>query len=282
MRPLGEVLTLSIQYLKDKKIPSARLAAETLLAYLLGKSRIELYMQFDCPVLDEELAAFKLLLKRAALFEPIEYITTQVDFYGCSLTLSKEVLIPRPETEILVDKAVKKLEKEDLVGKVLLDLCAGSGCIGLSLKKKFPDLSVYLSDISLKALEISKENAKKNNLNVEFLLGDFLSPFEGLKADYVFCNPPYITDLEYEELSPSVRTYEPRLALTSGKSGFEFYEKLSLQLPSYLNPGAKVFLEIGTGQGEGLNKIFSAEFWKKKELLYDFASHERFFFLEIE
>lgn len=282
MRPLGEVLALSIQYLKEKKIPSSRLAAETLLAYLLGKSRIELYMQFDCPVLEEELAAFRVLLKRAALFEPIEYITSEVDFYGCSLTVSKEVLIPRPETEILVDKAVKILEKEALEGKVLLDLCTGSGCIGLSLKKKFPDLLVYLSDISVGALGVCRENAKKNNLDVEILLGDFLTPFEGLKADYVFCNPPYITDFEYEGLQPSVKSYEPRLALTSGKTGFEFYEKLSLQLPSYLNPGAKVFLEIGTGQGKMLNKIFSSEFWKKKELMYDFASHERFFFLEIE
>ena len=282
MRSLGEVLALSIQYLKDKNIPSARLSAEILLAHLLGKSRIELYMQFDLPLREEELAAFKVLLKRAALLEPIEYITAEVEFYGCSLTLSREVLIPRPETEILVDKAVKIIEKENLEGKVLLDLCAGSGCIGLSLKKKFSSLSVYLSDISSRALDICRENAKKNNLEVEILLGDFLTPFEAKKADYVFCNPPYITDLEYEGLQPSVKDYEPRFALTSGKTGFEFYEKLSLQLPAYLNPGAKVFLEIGTGQGEMINKIFSSGFWKKKELMYDYASHERFFFLEIE
>ena len=123
---------------------------------------------------------------------------------------------------------------------------------------------------------------KKNSLDVEILSGDFLVPFEGKKADYVFCNPPYVTDLEYESLQPSVKNYEPRLALTSGETGFEFYEKLSLQLPSYLNSGAKVFLEIGTGQGEVLNKIFSSSFWKKKELICDFASHQRFFFLEIE
>ena len=177
MRLLGEVLALSIKYLKEKEIPSPRLAAETLLAHLLGKSRIELYMQFDCPVLEEELAAYKVLLKRAALSEPVEYITSEVDFYGCALTLSKDVLIPRPETEILVDKAVKKIATEELKGKVVLDLCAGSGCIGLSLKKKFPELTVYLSDISPGALGICKENAKKKQPGRRNFVGRFSGSF---------------------------------------------------------------------------------------------------------
>jgi release factor glutamine methyltransferase len=279
---LGEVLGLSVAYLKEKRVPSPRLAAETLLAHVLGKKRVDLYMQFECPLEEEELGLFRLLLKRAAALEPIEYITAETEFYGCLLKVSNKVLIPRPETEILVDKASEILEKDDLEGKVLFDVCTGSGCIGLSLKKKFPKLSAVLSDVSPEALEIAKENGNKNNLDVSFLEGDFLNPFDGKKADYVFCNPPYVTEGEYEGLDPSVKGYEPKLALVGGESGLVFYERLERELPSYLNPGAKVFLEIGFTQGESLKKVFSAPLWKNKQLIADFAGHDRFFFLEIE
>ncbi|MES2199530.1 MAG: peptide chain release factor N(5)-glutamine methyltransferase [Chlamydiota bacterium] len=282
MRLLGEVLNLSIQYLKDKKVESPRLTAELLLAHILKKKRLDLYMQFECPLEEPELEKFRLLIKRASLHEPVEYITSEVEFYGCSFFVSEDVLIPRPETEVLVDKVVKKIEKENLDGKVLWDICAGSGCMGLSIKKKLPLLKVSLSDVSVKALSVCQENAKKNNLDVECLLGDLLSPFKGRKAHYVLCNPPYVTEKEYGGLQPSVKIYEPRQALVGGETGCEFYERLARDLPECLAPRAKVFLELGSGQGEVVNKIFSSPFWGRKELLFDYAGHDRFFFLEIE
>jgi release factor glutamine methyltransferase len=281
MKLLGEVLNLSIQYLKEKNIASPRLVAETLLSHVLDLKRMDLYLRFECPLEEKELSIFRSLLKKASLGEPVEYILSTSNFYGLNLDLSPHVLIPRPETEILVDLVAKDLEQE-VDGKVLLDLCSGSGCIGLSLKKKFPALSVTLSDISLDALSLSKKTAERNGLDVTFLQGDLLFPFASKKADYVVCNPPYISEPEYEVLDLSVKGYEPKLALVGGRTGLEFYQRLALDLPSHLNSGAKVFLEIGMAQGEALNKIFSNPCWVKKELRQDWSGKDRFFFLEIE
>lgn len=282
MKLLGDVLSLSVKYLKDKKVDNPRLTAETLLAYILNKKRLDLYMQFECPLEEPELEKFRLVIKRAALHEPVEYIISSVEFYGCYFFVSPDVLIPRSETEILVDKVAKKIEKESLDQKCLWDICAGSGCMGISLKKRFPVLNVSLSDASDKALAVCKENAKKNDVDVEFFLGDLLNPFKDKKADYILCNPPYVTEKEYKELQPSVKVYEPKVALVGGESGLEFYERLATELPSYLNSRAKVFLELGSGQGKSVSEIFSNGFWRKKELLFDYAGHDRFFFLEIE
>jgi release factor glutamine methyltransferase len=282
MKLLGEVLNLSIQYLKEKNITSSRLVAEALLSHVLGVKRMDLYLRFEYPLEEKELSMFRALLKKAALAEPVEYILSTSSFYGLNVHLSSHVLIPRPETEILVDQVAKLLEQTSVDGKVLLDLCSGSGCIGLSLKKKFPSLSVTLSDISLDALALSKKSAELNELDVSHLQGDLLSPFSLKKADYIVCNPPYISEPEYENLDLSVKGYEPKLALVGGETGLEFYERLASDLPSHLNPGAKVFLEIGMAQGAALNKIFSSPFWVKKELRQDWSGKDRFFFLEIE
>lgn len=282
MKSIGGVLTLSIQYLKDRKIESARRIAETLIAHVLSKKRIELYMYFDCPLQESELEIIRSFLKRVGQGEPPEYVMAQVEFYGCNLHLSEKVLIPRVETEILVDKAVKLIEKEEPSGKILWDICTGSGCIGLSLKRKIPSLLVSLSDICSDALQVCKNNAASNNLDVEILMGDLFEPFQGKRADYIFCNPPYITRKEYEDLEPSVKNYEPVKALIGGDTGLEFYERLAKALPDYLKPQAKVFLEIGSTQGMAVNEIFNAPFWTKKERICDFAGLDRFFFLEIE
>ena len=119
--------------------------------------------------------------------------------------MSKAVLIPRQETEILVDKIVNELSKQNLKGKVLWDICSGSGCIGIALKKKFPALNVICSDISPEAIELAMKSAHENQTNITFLQGDFLKPFNGLKTDFVVCNPPYVTEAEYLELDPEVR-----------------------------------------------------------------------------
>ncbi len=282
MKSLGEVLQGSIQYLKDKQVSNPRLVAETILSHLLHLSRMDLYMSFDCPLKEEELSQIRALLKRAILQEPVEYMTGFVDFYGISLSISPHVLIPRPETEILVDMAARLMEKAGIQEKVLFDICTGSGCIGLSLKKKFPALSVTLSDLSKDSLAICQKAALDHNLDVTILQGDLLEPFQGKKADYVFCNPPYISEEEYEGLQPSVKKYEPKMALVGGVTGLEFYERLAATLPSFLNPKAQVFLEIGQGQGESVNKIFSDACWVKRELIQDWSSKDRFFFLEIE
>lgn len=282
MKLLGEVLHLSTQYLQDKKISSPRLVAETLLSHVLGINRLDLYLQFECPLQEVELSKFRSFLQRASKQEPVEYILSKVGFYGLDLMVTSDVLIPRPETEILVDRAASVIGKEEVRGKVLWDICSGSGCIGLSVKKKFPDLDVCLSDLSPAAVRLAQKNAQDHQLEVVLRQGDLLAPFEGEKADYIFCNPPYISMQEYEELSFSVRGFEPKMALVGGFSGLEFYERLALQLPQYTNPGAKVFLEIGYLQGKAINQIFSDPCWVSKRLEQDWSSKDRFFFLERE
>ncbi len=282
MKFLGEVLSLSVQYLKEKEVTSPRLVAESLLSHILDVKRMDLYLRFECPLEERELSLFRLALKKAALGEPVEYILSSVVFYGLKLFVSPSVLIPRQETEILVDLAAMVLGKEELQGKVLFDVCSGSGCIGLSLKKKFPQLSVFLSDISQEALSVSQRSAETHDLDVLLMQGDLMAPFEGVKADFVFCNPPYISDLEYEELSFSVKGYEPKLALVGGITGLEFYQRLAADLPNYVNHGARVFFEIGYQQAEDVSKIFSTACWVRKEVKKDWSGKDRFFFLEIE
>lgn len=208
--------------------------------------------------------------------KPWEYILGKIDFYGCELFVDSSVLIPRQETEILVDLIVR----ENLSDKIFWDLCTGSGAIGIAVKKKLPSLKVTISDKSEKALEVALKNCQKNDLDIEILQGDFLEPFFSRKADCVSCNPPYISEKEYLFLDSSVRDFEPKTALVADHDGFFFYEKLSLELPFYLNPGAKLFLEIGSTQGERVKNIFSNENWRLISLVKDFSGLDRVVVLE--
>jgi release factor glutamine methyltransferase len=267
MRTIGEVLKLSSDFLSERKIDRARRIAEELLCHVLKTKKIDLYLQFDKPVIDAELARLRELLKRSAKNEPIEYITGEVDFFNCRIKVDPRVLIPRPETEILVEL----ISKKNPTG-ALWDICTGSGCMGIALKKAHPALSVTLSDISPDALSLARENAALNQVEVELLQGDLLAPFKGQKADLIICNPPYIAQAEMNTLDSSVKDFEPHLALVAGERGTEFYERLALELPNYLNPNGQVFLEIGSTQGEALKKLFP-----HGQLHLDWAGHPRFF-----
>jgi release factor glutamine methyltransferase len=282
MKTLGEVLTLSLNFLKDKNSPRFRRDAEELIGHVLKLKRLDLYMQFDRPVLETELETLRALLKRAVKGEPVEYIVGEVSFYHCAITVGPGVLIPRPETEILVDQACRMLRTAPFQGKIAWDLCTGSGCIGIAVKKRCPDLSISLSDISEKALEIVRINRKKNDVEVEILHGDLLSPFVSKKADVIFCNPPYVSSKEFVTLDRSVKDFEPEGALVGGEDGLSFYRRLQEELPAHLNPQAKIFFEIGAGQGKALLSLFSGKGWKNGRVEKDWAGHDRFFFLEFE
>lgn len=282
MHTVLEILNLSTDYLKQKGIQNPRRQAEELLGEALQVGRIGLYLEFDRPLNEPELERCRSWLKRRAQGEPLQYITGKVEFFGCEILVSPDVLIPRQETEILVDKVAKELAKQSLQGKVLWDVCCGAGCIGISLKKRFPELQVALSDISPKALAQAKRNAEHNQVDVELLQGDLLAPFAGRKCDFFLCNPPYIAEKEIPMLDIEVSGFEPKLSLIAGESGLEFYQRLAVDLPKFLNPGSKAWFEIGTGQGEALKKFFQAPHWKRCEVELDWSGHDRFFSLEIE
>jgi release factor glutamine methyltransferase len=282
MRTVLEVLKLSTDYLQQRNIENSRRQAEELLGEALGLGRMGLYLEYARPLNEVELTKCREWLKRRGQREPLQYIAGALDFFDCRIEVNRNVLIPRQETEILVDKISKELSQISLEGKVLWDICCGSGCIGIALKKKFPELRVCLSDLSEKALAVAKENAKKNNVEVEFFQGDLLQPLQNQCADFVVCNPPYISENDYEKLEIEVKGFEPVSALVSGASGLEFYVRLANDLPSHLHPKAKVWFEIGDGQGEGIRKIFNAPCWTHCRYELDWSGRERFFSLEIE
>ncbi len=275
MKTISEVLLLSTQFLQQRHVPMARRVVEELLGKLFKCKRIQIYMQFDRPILETELALLREWLKRVAKHEPLEYITGEIEFFGGQFKTDSRALIPRQETELLVEMIAKKIEGKEMIW----DICSGSGCIGISLKKKFPDTQVWLSDLSKDALELSRENALKNHVTVEFCHGDLFSSFMDKKADIIVCNPPYVTSQEFLTLDPSVRDFEPKMALVGGESGFEFYERLAKEAPLFLNPKGRLFLEIGHNMGKKLLEIFSSPIWVSRELSQDLAAKDRFFLL---
>jgi len=282
MKTILEILNLSTDFLKQKKISNPRRQAENLLSDALGMSRLQLYVDFERPLTEPELDTCRKNLARRSKGEPLQYIKGFVEFCECTFIVNPHVLIPRQETEILVEMIAKELEKLDLKEKVLWDVCCGSGCIGISLKKRFPELNVILSDISPDAIKVAQANALKNEVDVKFFVGDLLEPLKDQKADFFACNPPYISQPEFAKLDVEVKQFEPTTALISGPTGLEFYERLARDLPALSNSGLRGWMELGTGQGERVLSLFSESPWKNCRYEPDWSGHDRFFFLEIE
>jgi release factor glutamine methyltransferase len=279
MKNLGEVFNLSVYFLDQKGISRSRLIVQELMCHCLGLDKLALFMSFDKPLEEIELQNIRSGLTQVSRGKPIEQVVGVVDFYGCKIHVNEHVLIPRPETEILIDMICKGVDRE---GLHVWDICTGTGCLGISFKKRFPNCFVSISDISSESLKVASFNSVKNMVDVEIFQGDLFHPFQGRNADLIICNPPYISDDEYVNLDSSVKDYEPKIALTSGPTGLEFYERLSRELPSHLHSGGRVYLEIGSGQGDALLNLFSDSFWTQKKIINDWAGHNRFFFLEIE
>lgn len=277
MKNILDVLTLSTDYLKQRGIANPRRQAEDLIADALQLKRLQLYVEFERPLNDLELDLCRKNLSRRGKGEPLQYIRGFVEFCDCRIQVTPDVLIPRQETELLAEKIIKDLSQVDCKGKILWDVCAGSGSLGLAIKKRIPDLTVVLSDLSQAALELAKKNAQENKLDVQFLLGDLLEPFSGQTCDFFVCNPPYIAEGEFAGLDPEVKNFEPKGALIAGASGLEFYERLAKELPKYLKKGGRGWFELGTGQGEPVLALFSGSGWKDCRYEKDWSGHDRFF-----
>jgi release factor glutamine methyltransferase len=275
MKNLGEVLRLSVEYLHKRGVVKARRQVEELLSAVVELSRLELYMRFDRVMEEAELAVLRDYLKRKCEGEPWQYIVGEVEFLGCLIEINQAVLIPRQETEILADRICKELPSHSIE---IWDVCTGSGCLGIALKKKRPDCHVVLTDISSDALKVARANAIKNQVDVECIEGDLLAPLHNRKAGVIVCNPPYVSEEDYAKLEVEVRAWEPKQALVGGKTGLEFYQRLAQTLPSCIQEGGKVYFEIGAGMGEQVKNLFG-DSWKEKVVLKDWSSHDRFIIL---
>jgi release factor glutamine methyltransferase len=282
MKTVLEILNRATEYLQQKNIPHPRREAEDLIGDALNLTRIQLYLDHERPLQEAELEMLRQRLRRRGNREPGAYIHGETEFYGCSLAVNPHVLIPRQETEILTDKIVRRLQQEELAGKQFWDVCTGSGCLAIAIKKRFPALEVKAADLCAKALETAASNAAKNDVEITFLQGDLLHPFEAQKAHFIVCNPPYIAEQDYMQLEPEVRDFEPRLALVGGATGLEYYQRLAQALPSFMAPQGLAWFEIGAGQGLAIQTLFSGQLWKKSVWEGDWSGQDRFFFLEIE
>lgn len=273
MKTIGQVLRLSVDFLRSKNSSQGRLELEYLIASFLSMKRLELYLHFDKPLDDSELSHIRQGVVRLAQGEPLAYIEGTASFYGMEFLVDKRVLIPRPETELLVDAAIKQARQNPEA--TLWDVCTGSGCVGLAIKKAVGTLDVSLSDISPDALDVAKMNAQRHSLEVNFVQGSLLEPFQGKMADIITCNPPYINDADYTALEPHVKDFEPEGALRAGKSGLEHYLALSRTVRSHLKPGALLLLELGAGISQQVQELFEAQGFSSFDRLCDYAGHDR-------
>lgn len=277
---LKEVLDKSVQFFKDKKIESARFDAELLISHALKIQRIDLYLKYDQPLAENELTLCREFIRRRSTGEPVAYILEEKGFFGIDFIVQKGVLVPRPETEILVEHALDFILKNKIQNPKILDLGAGSGCIGLSLLKNNPEANLIAVDKSSLAQEVWMKNCTKLELterakfildSVENLNVDTFSNF-----DLILSNPPYI-DIHDDRVQKSVREFEPELALFADQQGFLFLKNWSKKFCHKLNPMGLMMFELGVDQGQEMKKYFSdLGLFTKVDVVQDLAGLDRF------
>lgn len=256
MKSIETLLQEGASRLKAVGIETPRLDAELLLQQAAGITRLDCYVRGKDEVSDTAQRAYYTLLARREAREPIAYLLGSKEFMGLSFKVTPDVLIPRPDTECLVEYALDTLLTNTDQLKVL-DLCTGSGAIGLAIKHFCPQAVVTLSDISETALKVASANADRLGLEVTIVQSDLFEMTEG-PYDCIITNPPYIPDAMIEGLEPDVKDYEPRLALSGGNDGFNIYRKIAKAAKSHLKPGGTILLEIGNGQEHTLSQLLEA------------------------
>jgi len=272
-----EALNLSTEYLNKKGIESARLNAELMLAHILNCKRLQLYLMFDRPLDENELSLYREFLARRAKREPLQYILGEVEFYNIKLKVNQDVLIPRPETELLVEKIVKDYShKSDFK---FLDIGIGSGNISIALLVNLPNSQGVGIDISDSALALAKSNAEFNLVKdrLELIHFDILKDDIQLlgKFDAVISNPPYVSSEDFETLEPELKVYEPHIALTDFYNGLTFYRKIISIAHSLLKEEGKVYFEIGKGQSNEVKALMEDSRIKNLNIIKDYQGIER-------
>jgi len=248
-----KVLTWTTGYLLEKGVENARREAEWLLCAATGLDRVGLYLHFDKPLHDDELAAYRSMVTRRGKREPLQYILGTQEFDGLTFMVSPAVLIPRYDTETLIETALSHVPG---TGRIL-DIGTGSGCIAIALAKRLPEAVVSAVDLSSDALTLARSNAAQHGVDVTFLQGSFFEPVAGQRFDLIVSNPPYIRSVDLGTLQTEVRDFEPRLALDGGDDGLDAYRVLVAEAPQYLEPGGWLLLEVGIGQDGDVGKLLA-------------------------
>lgn len=277
------MLRWTTEYLAGKNLENARLNAELLLAGTLGWKRLELYLRYDRPLAPEEIAEFRARLLRRARREPLQYIEGEAAFRELQLRVDRRVLIPRPETELLVDAVLRWSRDNGRAECEVLDVGTGSGAIALALACEGSFRRVVATDAAAGALEVARENLQRvaPPVPVELRGGAGYEPVRGERFDVVVSNPPYVTEAERDTLDAEVRDWEPAQALFAGPDGLAVIRELVAGAPAILRPGGLLALEIGAGQGAAVAALVREQGgFGPLEIRRDLAGRERFVLAE--
>jgi release factor glutamine methyltransferase len=277
---IGSVLRWAADDFRARGIEQPRLDAEVLLAFALAATRVQLIVDAQRPLMAEELARFRELVRRRRAREPVAYLLGEREFYGRTFRVDKRVLIPRPDTEVLVDVGLACSASRSLSARVL-DLCTGSGCVAISLARERPTSRVQATDLEGSALAAARDNALRlGAYNVSFSQGDLydgLRPLWG-RFDLIVSNPPYIASGELAALAPDIRSFEPRRALDGGPDGLALLHRVVEGAPRYLALGGALAVEVGAGEAAAVEELFVARGFRQVGRRADYGKIERVVF----
>lgn len=270
-----EAINLSTEFLGKRNIESPRINAELLLAHTLNCKRLDLYLSYDRPLNEDEVNIYREFIRRRSKSEPLQYIIGKVEFYGLEFNVNPSVLIPRKETEILVETIINFVNVEDDLR--ILDIGVGSGNISISLAKHLSNSKITATDINEQALSTARTNAEMNNVSerINFINHNILNDDLNEEFDIVVSNPPYISEKEFPELKDELKVYEPKNALTDFSDGLNYFKVISSKAKGLLKNNGKIFFEVGQGQSEVVEKILRENDFKEIQIVKDYLKIDR-------
>lgn len=273
-----ELLEWTTEYFEKHNIPNPRLDAEVLLGHILEKSRLQLYLHFDMPVYQVHLSVFRELIKRRIDLTPISYLINRKEFMSLDFYVDERVLIPRPETEFIVETILNTNPEKP---QRILEIGTGSGVIATTLAVNQPEWEIIATDICQDALEVAEKNRDAHECTdrISLLHGDLFDPIQKLNTshfNWIVSNPPYVMSCENNDLSPDVKEHEPHIALFAGEDGLSIIRRLISEAPSYLNPGGKLIFEIGDTQGNSVQELINKQpLYDDSQIIKDYAGKNR-------
>ena len=276
-----EAIQRSTTFLAGKGVDSPRLQTELLLAHLLKEPRLRLYLNFERSLAPAEVDALREFIRRRGQREPLQHILGSTSFCGLEIAVSRDVLIPRPETELLAERGwtfLNQLSPPNPRPPLALDFGTGSGCLAIALALKCPAAGVCAIEISPEALALARQNALRHGLagRIRFLEGDgFTALPEGARFDLIISNPPYIPSGDITSLQPEVRDYDPHRALDGGPDGLSYGRRLAVEAAPFLRPSGSLMLEFGDGQAERLRQILEEQKWIVEAVQEDYNHQPR-------
>lgn len=283
-KTIGQTLKWVSKLFKSVEIINPERETELLLSYFLKMNRSEIYLNSDRALKNKEKKQLENMIQERIRKIPLQYITKHQEFMGMDFLVEKGVLIPRPETEILVERVIEKLKKRKSSSHLkIVDLGTGTGIIAISIAKFIKDITIYATDISKESLQVALKNAQKHNCEdkIIFLQGDLFEPFQGKieknSLDVIISNPPYVNSDDFKLLPPEIKDNEPKIALYGGVDGIDYYRKIVKEGPKFLKRDGFIALEVGLNQVKIIKELILKEnnYRKNVEIFKDYSGRER-------